>query len=329
MKRILIYVQHIKGVGHLSRILRLRSSLEKNNFEIKIISGGMPLSYLPLKEGDIQLPPILSHDYKTLLKPDLKPVDDIYWNQRLQMMIDGLQCFKPHILITEHFPLGRFQFQKELIPFLDKALNLKIPYILGSVRDIICLSEQKQQKARDLIKTYYDGILVHGDSKIFEFPLPNLIYTGYLAPQDIQVCKKRQGILASFGGGDVGHKIINTLKNIQTEEPIEIMQGRVDFLSVLSQKKLSISMAGYNTVVESLATKTPMILIPYDDYGEEEQVIRAKALQDLGLCQMIPLSGLTKENLKKAIAKASFPMKEHDIDLGGLQKTIRFLKDLK
>jgi len=38
----LIHVQHLLGVGHLQRSLQLAAALARQQFQVELVSGGMP-----------------------------------------------------------------------------------------------------------------------------------------------------------------------------------------------------------------------------------------------------------------------------------------------
>ena len=42
MPRVMIYVQHLLGVGHLHRVSAIARSMARGGFETTLVSGGMP-----------------------------------------------------------------------------------------------------------------------------------------------------------------------------------------------------------------------------------------------------------------------------------------------
>jgi len=57
---VLLYVQHLLGIGHLRRSLRIGEALVREGIRVALISGGEPLSSLVCTSAEsvIQLPPI-------------------------------------------------------------------------------------------------------------------------------------------------------------------------------------------------------------------------------------------------------------------------------
>ncbi|AMJ61873.1 glycosyltransferase family protein [Bosea sp. PAMC 26642] len=85
---------------------------------------------------------------------------------------------------------------------------------------------------------------------------------------------------------------------------VSVEWSRPDFPALLSTCGLSISQAGYNTVLDLVAAGRPAIVVPFDAGGETEQAIRAQAMADAGLAKCMLLSGeeaLTPGRLAAAI----------------------------
>jgi predicted glycosyltransferase len=45
--RVLLYVQHLLGIGHLVRASRIASALKDAGFDVAVVMGGMPVSGFP------------------------------------------------------------------------------------------------------------------------------------------------------------------------------------------------------------------------------------------------------------------------------------------
>jgi predicted glycosyltransferase len=79
---------------------------------------------------------------------------------------------------------------------------------------------------------------------------------------------------------------------------------RADFDALFANSLLSVSQAGYNTVVEGLRLGKPMVLVPFETASETEQRIRAERLASLGLAEAVWESALTASSLARAIDAA-------------------------
>jgi predicted glycosyltransferase len=72
---------------------------------------------------------------------------------------------------------------------------------------------------------------------------------------------------------------------------VTVERARADFPALLSRAALSISQAGYNTVLDLVAAGRPAIVVPFDEGAETEQAIRAEAMEKAGLARSLRLSG--------------------------------------
>jgi hypothetical protein len=84
-----------------------------------------------------------------------------------------------------------------------------------------------------------------------------------------------------------------------------IERARPDFASLLSRASVSVSQAGYNTVLDLAAAGVPAVLVPFAEGGEREQGIRAAALAAQGLARVLPLEDLTAPALAQAAQAAA------------------------
>lgn len=224
--RIMFHVQHLLGIGHLQRALRLSGHLRQAGFEVNLVSGGMPSPILKT-EGVIlhQLDPVRAADaeFSQIVDADGHPADDAWRARRARALLDLFDACAPDALLIELFPFGRRQFAFELLPLLQAARGRKNrPLILCSVRDIILpsakagRSEEAVQRARD----YFDHVLVHGDPAFLRlektYPAVaaltgKIFYSGYIADVLLGVPAKPEGeneILVSAGGGAAGMELM-------------------------------------------------------------------------------------------------------------------------
>jgi len=83
--------------------------------------------------------------------------------------------------------------------------------------------------------------------------------------------------------------------------PIQMLEAVTDSTSYISAADLVIAMAGYNTSVEILRTKTPAILIPRAGPSAEQRT-RARLFSEKQWVDMIDPDELTAENLAQGIS---------------------------
>ena len=85
---------------------------------------------------------------------------------------------------------------------------------------------------------------------------------------------------------------------------VALDRQRADFDGLFANSLLSVSQAGYNTVVEGLRLGKPMVLVPFETASETEQRIRAERLASLGLAEVVWERELAASSLARAIDAA-------------------------
>ncbi len=108
---------------------------------------------------------------------------------------------------------------------------------------------------------------------------------------------------------------------------IETMRG--DFRRLLAAARLSVSLCGYNTAMETLAAGTPAVMVAHGTGRQTEQRTRAAALQRRGLAETLTEAALTPARLAAAMNAAAHRRRgpaAPAIDLGGAQASAQRLK---
>jgi predicted glycosyltransferase len=107
-----------------------------------------------------------------------------------------------------------------------------------------------------------------------------------------------------------------------------VERWRDDLPALLRQCALSISQAGYNTVMDLLRTGAPAVLVPFAEPGESEQILRASILEQRGRVATVA-GDLSPEILVSAIERAlTLPATSVDIDCSGVETTAKLVKTL-
>lgn len=233
---VLFYVQHLLGIGHLKRVLRIVAALANEGIEVTIVSGGEPVAALSTACASriIQLPPIRARDagFRELVDATGQPVSDDLRNVRRQALLEALEAVRPDAVLIEAFPFGRRAFRFELDALIDAARSqLPRPLMLCSLRDIVVLHdvEKRGREVVDRVCADFDFVLVHGDPTFIpleaSFPAAleisdRLIYTGYIGSADIADdmghpfgLNETIGsveVVVSVGGGAVGAALLST-----------------------------------------------------------------------------------------------------------------------
>lgn len=221
--RVLFYVQHLLGIGHLARVSRIAAALARDAFDVTVITGGLPVPGFPGPDvKSVALPAVVASNagFSGLADEHGNPVDEDFLHRRRDLLLETFHAVRPDIVIIEAFPFGRRQMRFELLPLLDAiAATSPRPKLLTSVRDIL---QERSKPGRDeetvaLIKAHFDHVLVHGDPDFVTlpetFPLAaeiagKIIYTGLVAAPVAALPAENFDIVVSAGGGAVGLDLI-------------------------------------------------------------------------------------------------------------------------
>jgi predicted glycosyltransferase len=87
-------------------------------------------------------------------------------------------------------------------------------------------------------------------------------------------------------------------------EGVVVERARSDFGQLLANGVLSISQAGYNTVMEVLQAGIPAVMLPYAAGGETEQALRCRALAERGAIHVVEKGDVSAERVARAIEQA-------------------------
>lgn len=352
--KIFFHVQHLLGIGHLKRAATLARALRRAGFEVTLASGGAPVPGIDV----LQLPPATSPDFKQLLDENGKPVDEAWKARRRDALLDAFRRFAPDALLVELFPFGRRQLRFELLPLLEEA---KGKLVVCSVRDLLQPRPAREDEALECFERYFDHLLVHGDPRITHFEnaarlAGKIHYTGYVAEEYTAQGDAGSGeVLVSAGGGAVGARLLEAalqarplcalraktwrilagvnfpgLEALQARagDGVVVERFRNDFTLRLRNCVLSVSQAGYNTVVETLQARARAVLVPFAAGGEVEQTARARLLEERGLVQVVEEAVLSPATLAAAIDRAAAAPRPAPgaVDLGGAQASAALLR---
>ena len=179
-------------------------------------------------------------------------------------------------------------------------------------------------------------------SRVGDFRCP-LEYTGYVAQQKKQTAPEERGrsrptIVVSNGGGGClsGHFLLESVLRaaplLQETLPhafhvfagplmpdgvyrrlealvrlggnVRLARYTSDLPTRLRRAKLSVSMAGYNTVMDILSTQVRALVYPVTANGDEEQSLRARKLEKMGVLTVLDGEQLEPVRLALEILRA-------------------------
>lgn len=322
-------------------------------------AGGMPdLAGARL----VQLPPARAADasFRGLVDEHGRVVDDDWRERRRSALIQAYSDIGPRVLLVETFPFGRWQFRFELIPLLQAA-RARNTAVLASVRDILVEKRDPQRLAAivEILRTSFDAVLVHGDESLVPFDktfaaadrVSDLVrYTGYVAPDAGTDAEPGESeVVVAAGGGAVGGALLRAAlearpltrfsntgwrlitgpnmppedrATLSAQDGVTVETFRSDYRGLLARAPVSVSQAGYNTVMDILATGARAVLIPFSAGGETEQSLRARLLADRGRVRVVLEADLDARTLATAIDQAAESAPDAvALDLGGAETT--------
>ena len=359
--KVFFHVQHLLGIGHLRRAAILARALQDAGCDVTLASGGMPVEGIRV----LQLPPAKSDASFKLLDEHGAPVDDAWKARRRDALLSAWSASNADVLLVELFPFGRRQMRFELLPLLEAArARSRRPLVACSARDLIQWRPTREPEMLHTFQRYFDRLLVHGDPAVasFNFGLAGKIagklhYTGYVVDRIEKSEVGADAVRVSAGGGAVGQPLLEAalvarpltalrdrpwrlLAGVNAREAdvaalrrqapagVTVERARADFTARLANCVLSVSQAGYNTLMETLAARARAVIVPFAGGGEAEQTMRTRLLVARGLVEMVEEEALDPARLAAAIDRAAARPRPApgDIDLDGAAKTAQLLR---
>ncbi len=201
----------------------------------------------------------------------------------------------------------------------------------------------RNEEIAELVERWFDHVLVHGDPALVALERTyalagrlagRIVYSGYVAEPapDLPAQGRGDEVVVSAGGSATGVRLLTcalearALTSLATAPwrllvgdtvPPEVRRrlnenapagfvvepARPDFSELLAGCALSISQAGYNTVMTLLATGARAVVVPFARAGESEQTLRAEILSDRGVLEIVAESELTPATLAAAVER--------------------------
>lgn len=290
------------------------------------------------------------------------PIDNAWRDRRRAALLQAFADIGPAVVLVETFPFGRWQFRFELIPLVETARAGGVPVMASVRDILVQKRDPKRLAAIvDVLRTSFDAVLVHGDETLVPFGetfaaadrIADLIrYTGYVVPEFGPAPETVTGeseVIVAAGGGAVGGALLRTALTarpltrfsnvgwrlitgpnmppedraaLRPTDGVAVDTLRRDYRALLARAPVSVSQAGYNTVMDILVTNARAVLIPFSAGSETEQSLRASLLAGRGRVQVVPESALDARSLAAAIDRAAGSAPEAiALDLDGADTT--------
>jgi predicted glycosyltransferase len=374
-RSVLFHVQHLLGIGHLQRSLRVAEALARRGIAVTLVSGGMPVA-LPRDSAVrfVQLAPVRAMDARFELIDSVgRPIDDSLRGERRAALLAAFAGARPDAVVVEGYPFARRAFRFELEPLIAAArAAIPRPRLFCSVRDIVVMRDDPARH-RDIVERIhrdFDAVLVHGDPRVIPFDASfpaapaiaeRLIYTGYVAPPAApRAAPTLAGdrVVVSAGGGAAGLALLQAalgarrdgclaavpwhlitganlpeadFAGLCAEAPagVVVERFRPDLVVLLRGCRVSISQAGYNTVLELLTARVPAVLVPFATARETEQLLRAERLAALGAVELVREAELSPGSLAAAVQRAaSRPPAALPLDTAGAMRSAQLIAEM-
>lgn len=233
--RVLIYCQHVLGMGHLIRSMAIARALK--NCTVVFVNGGESLSgvevppwvrieNLPAISSDSEFQALNIHRHDTTLEQ--------VQQARKHRLLELYDTIRPDVLLVELFPFGRKRFAFELLPLLAHIrLSTSSTRVVCSLRDILVTKPdptRHEDWVVSVMNRYFDLLLIHSDPTFQTLDETfsrrtdlrcDVQYTGFVtqdsdAESDLPAGEPTPAsqsiplILASVGGGRVGYELLES-----------------------------------------------------------------------------------------------------------------------
>ncbi|MEF2553690.1 glycosyltransferase [Aurantimonas sp. A2-1-M11] len=228
---------------------------------------------------------------------------------------------------------------------------------------------ERAAKGAALARAHLDAVLVHSDPSLFAFAqtyphareIDDLIrYTGYVTePAERGAADDNGEVIVSAGGGAAAGMLMRTVMAARphtpladrvwrfltgprlTEDEFQALAAAADARTIVKRFEtnfqerldgcaLSISQAGYNTVMNLLRAEARAVVVPYDEGEETEQWFRADRMGKMGLLSVVPTSQLSATTMAAAVTDAwrRSPGERPSIDLEGAANAAAMIADM-
>jgi len=110
---------------------------------------------------------------------------------------------------------------------------------------------------------------------------------------------------------------------------LEVLRYLPDLAAEMAASAVSVSQAGYNTIMDILGCTTPAVVVPYGEGREDEQSARARKLERLGAVRVLDPSRLSAQTFADAVRDAlDWTPLAVPLDLDGRTRTSALLRSL-
>ncbi|MFY9656021.1 MAG: glycosyltransferase [Methylocystis sp.] len=224
--RVLIYLQHLAGVGHFIRMSEIAKALAMKH-DVMLCDGGRPTPRQSLDAVRVLTLPRVgrSGGSDLVALDDAGPLEKVMEARRRRLQ-SALAEFRPNVVLVEAYPFSKWILETEIQAMLEaaKSENPSVK-IVCSIRDLeprsrheISGEEDYARFVKARLERHFDALFVQGDPTLWRlearFPLLSdislpVVYTGIVSESfstemdaDRALSPARPPyILVSVGGG--------------------------------------------------------------------------------------------------------------------------------
>lgn len=180
-------------------------------------------------------------------------------------------------------------------------------------------------------------------------------YTGFVAPaQRARPGQRERQVVVSVGGGMVGAPLLfaaiaaqpelwaqdemamtivagpflpeSEWREVQAQARgrtgLTLLRSVPDLTDLLCRAAVSVSQCGYNTSMDILRAEVPALVVPFATAAENEQMRRARRLEDLGAVRVVDSADLDAHKLAAAVrGLLTAPRRPVALDLDGAERS--------
>jgi predicted glycosyltransferase len=366
-RRLLFYCQHVLGMGHLVRSREIVKALA--NFDVTFVNGGEPVDgfAFPPHVRVEQLPPVTTDsefrqqtddqvfatrerrllELQAAVDPDVTVIEMFPFGRRkfARELVPMLEAKNARTRIVSSVrdilvaKRDQARHERQAVDWLNRYFDLVLVH--------------SDQRFQSLDETF---------SLTAEIRCP-IEYTGFVseapAVTTVRVPGIRPNVIASAGGGRVGFELLNAAVQagraldgkiamhvftgpylpeaeyqqlVEQSTPwVQVERYAPDFVDRVAHADLLVSMAGYNTCMNILATGVRALVHPFTGNQNDEQSRRARKLEALGLVSVIQAGDLEPARLAARLAAClaqPLPMPASRLDLSGATRTAQSIERL-
>ena len=282
---------------------------------------------------------------------------------RAQLSLAAVREVRPDAVLVDVAPLGRDDDLRPALEWLRAEGQATVALGLWEVADGADRRRWTPELI-DAVRELYDMVIVYGEAsaedarvvRLGEAGIP-VLTTGVVGSPAAEARPTDHGdyLLVTAGGGVDGYPLLDTTLAAIRAEPlpipvllvagplmatsefvklqrsaagldVQVHRVRTDMQALIAGARGVVSMAGYSTVAELLASGKPALLIPRA-FPRDEQLLRARRWAVAGRVDLLEPDSLTPAALRRAIDRLLAQRPSPAQPLTGAQDTARVLAE--